>query len=455
MTGAIDDSALLDVITALPGRRAARVLDLVAGLGHDVDVTSSWIVRRLAGNPHFARWLVRIGTRLADRPFERFLTCLVRGVMVDGQAAREAFRREHGFYGPAAVDLDGRLEHGVLLRVVRQARRMGARIVTVRGGRVESLVAAAEEIDDVVFLLEGAVPDGGLVPRLAAAGNVWPVVGRGEDVQALRDAGVLFGVEATLTRDSSDAIARDAFIDAVVGSGALFCLVRQYLPVGADGDPGRMSTPEQRESVRRALVRWAGTRPILAGDLMTDGSCLGGCLAANRLCHVAGDGAVQPCPHVQFTTMNVHERTLEEVFCSDFFLRVRDMQPCDRNLLRPCMIVDHPAVLRTVVERSGAEPSRPGAGRVLTDPVLRRRLAAYASRWADIAERAWTGPDYERGHNVVAPLVGRVDVHAAFGERMERARVVGAELLARGLSSGPTRPGAPNVPVPVFAAESV
>ncbi|MBW2263629.1 MAG: hypothetical protein JRG91_16830, partial [Deltaproteobacteria bacterium] len=149
------------------------------------------------------------------------------------------------------------------------------------------------------------------------------------------------------------------------------------------------------------------------------------------------------------------ERTLEEVFDSDFFRRIRDMLPCDRNLLRPCMIVDHPAVLRTVVERSGAEPSCEGAGRVLSDLVLRRKLARYAVQWADIADGVWRGPDYERGHNVVAPLVGRVDVHAAFGERMERARVVGAELLARGLSSGPRRPGTPNVPVPLFAAEPI
>jgi hypothetical protein len=130
------------------------------------------------------------------------------------------------------------------------------------------------------------------------------------------------------------------------------------------------------------------------------------------------------------------------------------MLPCDRNLLRPCMIVDHPAVLRTVVERSQAVPSCEGAGRVLSDPALKRHLARYAVQWARIADRAWQGPDYERGHNVLAPLVGRVDVHAAFGERMERARVVGAELLARGLSSGPRGPGTPSMPLPVFAAES-
>jgi hypothetical protein len=231
--------------------------------------------------------------------------------------------------------------------------------------------------------------------------------------------------------------------------------VRQYLPCGPDGDPGLMSTPAQREAVRRCLVRWAGSRPILAGDFMTDGSCLGGCLAANRICHVAGDGAVLPCPHVQFTTMNIHEHSLVEVFRSDYFTRIRDMLPCDRNLLRPCMIVDHPAVLRTVVERSGAVPSCAGADGLLRDRALRRQLARYASRWAEIADRAWRGPDYERGHNVVAPLVGRVDVHAAFGERMERASLVGAELLARGLSSGPRGPGAPSMPVPVFAAEPV
>ncbi|MBW2264521.1 MAG: hypothetical protein JRG91_21355, partial [Deltaproteobacteria bacterium] len=95
----------------------------------EMGVPSSWIVRRLAGTPHFARWLVRIGSQLGDRPFERFFSCFVRGVMVTGQEARRAFRREHGFYGPAAVDVSGGLEAGVMTRVVREARDMGARIV--------------------------------------------------------------------------------------------------------------------------------------------------------------------------------------------------------------------------------------------------------------------------------------------------------------------------------------
>lgn len=449
MAGSIDYSAFLDVITRLPGRRAARVLDLVQELNREVDVRSSWIVRRLAGNPHFSRWLVRLGSGLADRPFERFFSCFVRGVMLDGQRAREAFRRTHGFYGPAGLDVSGDLDPGTRGRVVDEGRRLGARVVTVSRGRSERIVEEAERRDDVVYLVEGPVED------VARAGNVWPVVEWGADTRALRDAGVLFGVRVVLTRENSDRVADDAFIDRVIGSGALFCLVQQYVPLGEEGDPRMMSTPEQREAVRRGLVRWARSRPILVGDFITDGSCLGGCLAANRILHVAGDGAVQPCRNVQFTTMNAREHGIEEVLHSDFFRRIRDMLPCDRNLLRPCMIVDHPAVLRTVVERSGAVPACAGAGRVLTDPALRRHLGRYATRWADIAERAWRGPDYERGHNVVAPLVGRVDVHAAFGERMERARVVCAELLARGLSSGPTRPGTPNVPVPVFAAEPV
>jgi hypothetical protein len=455
MAGSIDYSAFIDVITRLPGRRAARVLDLLQDLNHELDVPASWIVRRLSGNPHFARWLVRIGTRLAERPFERFFTCFVRGVLVEGQAAREAFRRTHGFYGPAAIGVSGGLEAGVLDGLLVQARDAGARIVTICEPSWDGVVTAARGFDDLVLLAQAGHVDRRCAVRIAEAGNVWPVVRWGEDVESLREAGLLFGVSVTLTRENSDEVADDAFIDSVIESGALFCLVQQYLPCGQDGDPGLMSTPVQRDAVRRCLVRWAGSRPILSGDFMTDGSCLGGCLAANRICHVAGDGAVLPCPHVQFATMNVHDHSLVEVFLSDFFTRIRDMLPCDRNLLRPCMIVDHPAVLRTVVERSGAAASCAGADRLLRDRTLRKQLARYASQWAEIADRAWRGPDYERGHNVVAPLVGRVDVHAAFGERMERASLVGAELLARGLSSAPRGPGAPSMPVPVFAAESV
>jgi hypothetical protein len=104
--------------------------------------------------------------------------------------------------------------------------------------------------------------------------------------------------------------------------------------------------------------------------------------------------------------------------------RVRSFVPCDTNLLRPCLVLDHPDVLARIVERSGASPVHRDAARLVVDATLSRRIQANARAWAVAADEAWNGPEYCAGHDVVVPVIGRIDVHAAFGGMMERARLV-------------------------------
>lgn len=502
MGESIDYSAFMEVIARLPGRRIALLLDLVQELQGEIpgNVSSTWLARRLASRPAFAGWFVRLGLQLGDVPFERLFRGFLASVLIRGGERRRRFAREHGFPPPAMITVcptmgctlscggcvmrsyaaGGPMDPGLLERVLVEASEMGTRLVCVSGGEpltYPHLLRVAGERNDLVFLVQtnGTLLSPETVERMARVGNVWPVIGvdgleeetdarRGRGIHAgivramdlLREAGVLFGFNVMLTRTNCERVASDGFLEYYLERGALLGCLNQYLPVGRDADLDLMCTAEQREEARRKVVEWQGTRPILVADLLTDGACLGGCTAGSRNVHVGADGRVQPCSFVPFSTMSLRDRSLVEVLASDLMRRVRDMQPCDRNLLRPCMIIDHPAVLRTLVERSEAEPAFEGADRLVRDGVTRRRLDAYARRWAEIADRAWRGPDYERGHNVIVPLAGRIDVHAAFPERMEQARVVGAELQARGIGIVPgRRPGGAGLPAPIVQAEPV
>jgi hypothetical protein len=206
--------------------------------------------------------------------------------------------------------------------------------------------------------------------------------------------------------------------------GASFAWLFTYIPVGLEPEIEMMATPEQRDQLRKTGLRWRKTRPIFLGDFWNDGACVGGCLSASRYAFVTPEGDVQPCTFVHFTTHNIRDHSLREIFQSPFFKAIRNCQPYHRNLLRSCKIIDHPHVLRRLVERYGARPSYPGAESIVTSPVLCKHLDQYAREYGQIADRSWRGPDYQDGHRALVPFSGLVDLYERYPERMARAEQV-------------------------------
>jgi hypothetical protein len=182
-----------------------------------------------------------------------------------------------------------------------------------------------------------------------------------------------------------------------------------------------MPTPEQRDRVRATTARWRLTRPVFVGDFWNDGATCGGCLSASRYAFVAPDGKVQPCTFVHFYTHDLNHSSLAEVFESPFFRAIRDAQPYDQNLLRPCKIIDHPDVLRRIVAACDAKPSYPGAEKVLQDASFCSRLDTYARAYGELADKAWNGPGYEGGRRALVPFSGYVDLYERFPDRMANA----------------------------------
>ena len=122
---------------------------------------------------------------------------------------------------------------------------------------------------------------------------------------------------------------------------------------------------------------------------MNDGPYVDGCIAAGfRYLHVISNGDVEPCVFCHFAVDNIREKTLVEVLSSPFFEAIRSRQPYDDdNLLRPCLIIDHPAVLRELVAEYGAHPTHPGADKLLNE--LAAGLDEYARRMKEIYDPLW------------------------------------------------------------------
>ena len=434
--------------------------------GQSPDRWVAVLEKNLTDHPMIVLWILRLAAELADQPWKRFAEGFLASVVAERRDVLQRLTEELGFAPPVTIvvnptmrcnlkcvgcyayeyDRGATMSPELFRKVMTESRELGVRFITLTGGEPfahPQLLDLVQEFPDIVFMsyTNGTLVTDAVADRIASLGNLLPAFSvegfeeqtdgrRGKGVHAnvlaamqrLRDRGALFGISVTPTRRTAELLCSDEFIDYYLARGASFVWMFSYLPIGRDPDFDLMPTPKQRDMIRRATLRWRLQRPIFVGDFWNDGACCGGCLAASRYAFVAPDGTVQPCTFVHYHTHNLREHTLREVFASPFFQAIRDCQPYDRNLLRPCMIIDHPQVLRDLVKQYDARPSYPGVQQITDDPAFRRKLDDYAKEYGELAEAAWSNGSYAVGRRALVPFSGYVDINERFADRMARAK---------------------------------
>lgn len=301
----------------------------------------------------------------------------------------------------------------VLDRVIREAKEMGIYFIVISGGEpffYGPLLDTFRRHNDVTFQVytNGTLIDRELAREIAELGNVIPCISvegyqeetdqrRGEGVyekvlQAmdnLREVGALFGFSATVTRFNSDLLTSEEFVDFYLEEkGCFLGWYFQYMPIGTRPSLDLMATPEQRIRRWERINRMRRERKALISDFWCDGPLVGGCMAGgHNYLHINQKGDVEPCVFAHFAVDNIKEKSLAEALNSDFFRAIRSRRPYHPNLLRPCMIIDHPYVLRECVAQCGARPTHPEAEGILTD--LAPDLDHYGEEYGRLADEIW------------------------------------------------------------------
>jgi MoaA/NifB/PqqE/SkfB family radical SAM enzyme len=213
----------------------------------------------------------------------------------------------------------------------------------------------------------------------------------------LHRAGVIFGFSSMITRHNVNTIISDEFNDMLIERGAFVGWHFLYMPVGRDPDLDLMPTPAQRDLLRReGAARLRVTKPIFIVDFWNDAPYAGGCIAGGRYyLHINSQGDVEPCIFTHFAADNVKDKSLADCLRSPFFLAIRRRQPYGDNLLRPCMLIDHPEVFREIYAECQPAPTHPGAVSLVDG--LGPGLDAYAQTLARTLDQAWQEDFVARG----------------------------------------------------------
>jgi hypothetical protein len=175
----------------------------------------------------------------------------------------------------------------------------------------------------------------------------------------------------------------------MIMEGALIGWYFHYIPIGLTPDPALMLTAAQRDLLRQRVFRLRNSKPIFMADFWNDGPAVQGCMAGGkRYLHINPEGDIEPCVFVHFAVDNVRGTSLREALRSPFMRAIRDGIPYDGNLLRPCMVIDRPGVLRNLCFTHGARPTHPGAESIVGE--LADVLDEKATNVAAVMDDVWT-----------------------------------------------------------------
>ncbi len=345
---------------------------------------------------------------------------------------RESFIKKNGFYPPlfyvisptmhcnlkcygcysANYTRSDMLSYEKINQIIDEGKSFGIFFYTFSGGEPfirKDILDVIEKNSDCYFQIytNGSLIDGKMAERLANMGNVFPCIsvegfedetderrGKGHfkkvvsAMNYLKDNGMLFGFSATATRFNNDVIVSNEFIDFYVKQGCFLGWYFNYIPIGREPDINLMPTPEQRNYRRKRVFEIRETKPIVVADFWNDGVLSHGCLSGGRVyLHVNANGGVEPCVFAQFAADNIFDKSMEDILNSMYFKSIRKEQMNVKNRLRPCMIIDHPHILRKVVSEGNAKATQEGGDSIITE--LKGKMDEYSQSYGKIADEIW------------------------------------------------------------------
>ena len=297
--------------------------------------------------------------------------------------------------------------------VITQGKELGIYFYMFTGGeplvRKADIIKLCEKHNDCAFLAytNGTLVDEAFCEQMQKVGNLYLAISlegfeqandgrRGQGVfekvmkamDLLREHKLPFGISTCYTSANYADISSEQFFNMMIDMGAMFVWFFHYMPVGNDAVPELLPTPEQRKAVYERIRAFRSTKPIFSMDFQNDAEYVGGCIAGGRnYLHINAAGDVEPCVFIHYSNVNIHDCSLLDALKSPIFMAYHDGQPFNKNMLRPCPMLENPQLLREMVKRTGAKSTDLQS----PEPVdhLCDKCEPYAANWKPVADELW------------------------------------------------------------------
>ena len=254
-------------------------------------------------------------------------------------------------------------------RVITQGKELGIYLYMLTGGeplvRKKDVIRLCEKHNDCVFhaFTNGTLVDDEFCQEMQRVGNLSLSISlegyekvndgrRGKGVyqkvmhamDLLKTYGLIFGTSICYTRANIETVTSDKFLDMIIEKGCRYAWYFHYMPVGNDAALDLLPTNEQREYMYhriREIRGLTGGKQLFAFDFQNDGEFVGGCIAGGRnYFHINANGDAEPCVFIHYSNGNIHENTILEILKQPLFMAYHDNQPFNKNMLRPCPMLE-------------------------------------------------------------------------------------------------------------------
>lgn len=305
------------------------------------------------------------------------------------------------------------LSNEVLDRVFTEAEELGIYFIVLSGGeptvRKNDIIKLAEKHKNQVFHMftNGTLIDEEFIKEVKRVGNVTFAIsidglkestdarrGKGtfdkvmHAMDLCRENGVPFGFSTTYTRQNTEEVGSDEFVDMLIDKGCYFGWYFTYIPVGKDVDIDFMATPEQRKYMYERINYIRANKELFAIDFWNDGEYSGGCIAGGRrYLHINAAGEVEPCAFIHYSNVNINNVSLKEALQSPIMKSYQKRQPFNTDMLRPCPLIDNPEKLLEIVDESGAHNTQTHDDSDIHN--MADKLKIVADRWGEVADNIW------------------------------------------------------------------
>lgn len=298
--------------------------------------------------------------------------------------------------------------------IITQGKDLGVYMYIYTGGeplvRKDDLIKICEKHNDCVFLTftNATLIDEEFADEMLRVGNFVPAIslegfeeatdlrrGNGtygkvmDAIDILNKKNLVYGISACYTSENYKSIISEEFYDKLIDLGVYFLWLFHYMPVGNNAALDLLPTPEQREEVYHTIRRLRKEKPLFAMDFQNDAEYVSGCIAGGRrYLHINPAGDIEPCVFIHYSDSNIREDTLLEALKSPMMMSYYENQPFNKNMLRPCPMLENPGQLREMVKKANAKSTdleSPESVDHLCD-----KCVSYAKNWTPTAEDLWT-----------------------------------------------------------------
>ena len=297
--------------------------------------------------------------------------------------------------------------------IISQGKELGIYFYIFTGGeplvRKKDILKICEKHNDCEFLIftNSTLIDEEFIDEMLRLKNIVPAISvegsefttdarRGDGIynkviksmKLLKDNKLPFGISCCYTSQNYKSIISEEFVDEMIERGALFAWYFHFMPVGKGTGKELLPKPDQRKHIYHQLRKYRKTKPLFFLDFQNDAEYIGGCIAGGRnYLHINANGDLEPCVFIHYSDSNIKEKTLVESLQSPLFMAYHDGQPFNKNMLRPCPMLENPNLLRDMVKKSQAKSTDILEKENVDD--LCDKCEDYAEDWKPVAEELW------------------------------------------------------------------